>query len=136
LDTSPGAPGSTIPPPSLARDFKIVSLARFAGDGIILVRTSEVAEIAFGSAEGFYPQIARLDYILDELRMRTQAGGAPIRSINLAVGGRQVPVAFDPPPVPETRQSNSIPAPAAPTRPAVRPAAPAHAAPTQTFFRL
>ncbi len=118
--------------PSLARDFQVVSLARFARDGVILVRTPEVAEIAFGSAEGFYQQIARLDYILDELRVRSQAGAAPIRSINLAVGGRQVPVAFDPPPAAALRPPAVAPAPAvAPSRPPSRPFTSG-----PTFFRL
>lgn len=121
--------------PALARDFQIVSLARFARDGVILVRTPEVAEIAFGSGDGFYEQIARLDYILDEVRLRSPAGDAAIRSIDLALGGRQVPVAFDPPPVPAARQARTG-AVAAPERPATRPAPASQATPTQTFFRL
>ena len=126
--------------PSLARTCQIVSLARFARDGVLLVRTPEVAEIAFGLSEGFYPQIARLDYILDELRVRAPAGGAPVRSINLAVGGRQVPVAFDPPAAAEAVRQQAA-TPAAPARPVSRPAPPASATrptpatPVQTFFR-
>jgi POTRA domain, FtsQ-type len=115
--------------PALARDFQVVSLARYARDGVILVRTPEVGEIAFGTRDDFYRQIARLDYILDETRAKP--GAAPIRSINLAVGGRQVPVSFEPPPEPP---------PAAPARGRLaRPAPPAPSAPAPaalTFFRL
>jgi cell division protein FtsQ len=117
--------------PSLARDFQIVSLARYALDGVILVKTPEVAEIAFGGAEGFYPQIARLDYILSELRTRPDP--VPVRSINLAIGGRQVPVAFEPPAAPPATPAR----PAAPAR--VRPAAapvPAATATPRPLFTL
>ncbi len=116
--------------PSLAKDFQIVSLGRYARDGVILVRTSEVSEIVFGTRDDFYRQIARLDYILDEIRARPAA--TPVRSINLAIGGRQVPVAFEAP-VKEPARSGAA-APARPARPA---AAPATAAPaTPTFFRI
>lgn len=103
--------------PALARSFEVVSLARYARDGVILVRTPEVSEIAFGTRDDFYRQLARLDYILDELRARPDA--APIRLIDLATGGRQVPVSFSPPvsPAAETRPSASA-APVA--RPSVR----------------
>jgi cell division protein FtsQ len=113
--------------PALSRDFQIISLARYARDGVIVVRTPEVPEIVFGTRDDFYRQIARLDYILDELRARP--GAAPLRSINLSIGGRQVPVAFDPPPAPPPRETG--------TRRA-RPAAPAQPAPPQqlTFFRI
>ncbi len=97
--------------PALAKEFKVVSLARFARDGVILVRTPEVAEIAFGTRDDFYLQIARLDYILEQLRARP-AGASPIHSIDLSVGSRQVPVAFDSPPVPP-KPNASRPAPRA-----------------------
>ncbi len=107
--------------PGLARDFQVISLARYASDGVLLVRTPEVAEIVFGTRDDFYRQLARLDYILDELRSRP---GAPaIRTINLAIGGQQVPVSFEP-------ASAAAAAPAA--RPVPRPAV----APMQNFFRL
>lgn len=84
--------------PALAKDFQVVSLARFARDNVILIRTPEVAEITFGTRDDFYLQIARLDYILEQLRARPP--GAPaIRSIDLSVGVRQVPVSFEAPPV-------------------------------------
>lgn len=95
--------------PALAKDFQVVSLARFARDGVILVRTLEVAEIAFGTRDDFYLQLARLDYILEQLRARP-AGAAPIRSIDLSVGGRQVPVAFeDAPTAPKPAASRQAP---------------------------
>lgn len=105
--------------PGLAKEVLSVSIARYARDGIVTVRTAEVAEVVFGTREDFYGQIARLDYILDELRARP--GATPIRSINLAIGGNQVPVSFEPPPA------------AAPRSP--RPA-PRAAEPVRTFFRL
>lgn len=108
--------------PALARDFQVISLARYASDGVLLVRTPEVAEIVFGTRDDFYRQLARLDYILDELRSRP--GSPAIRTINLAIGGQQVPVAFEP--VSST----------AATAPAVRPVTRPLVAPTQNFFRL
>jgi hypothetical protein len=116
--------------PSLAKDFQVVSLARFARDGVLLVRTSDVAEIAFGTRDDFYRQIARLDYILDQLRAKP--GAAPVRSINLSVGSRQVPVAFEAPP------KDTKPAAGAPSRPArpASPPAPAQAPAPLTFFRI
>lgn len=111
--------------PSLAKDFQVVSLARYAADGVILVRTPEVAEIAFGTRDDFYRQIARLDYILDEIRGKSVS--VPIKSINLSIGGRQVPVAFELP----SKDSR----PASSSRP-IRPAPPVEAAATSTFFRI
>jgi cell division protein FtsQ len=111
--------------PSLAKDFQIVSLARYARDGVIVVRSPEASEIVFGTRDDFYRQIARLDYILDELRGRE--GAAPVRSINLSIGGRQVPVSFEAP----SGESRPSPPPATPPR-GSRPAAPA----PLTFFRI
>ena len=113
--------------PGLAKDFQVVSLARYARDGVILVRTPEVAEVAFGTRDDFYRQLARLDYILDELRAKPAA--TPIRSINLAIGGRQVPVSFEVP------SKDATPAASAPSRP-TRPAQPPQAATPLTFFRI
>ncbi len=108
--------------PGLAKNFQVISLARYASDGVLLVRTPEVAEIVFGTRDYFYRQLGRLDYILDELRARP---GAPaIRSINLAIGGQQVPVAFEP----ASTTAASVPA----NPPAPRPTE----APTRNLFRL
>jgi cell division protein FtsQ len=84
--------------PALAHSFHSVSLARYARDRLIIVSTAEVSEICFGAqAElGYFQQLARLDYILDELRSRL-GPQQTVRSINLSLGGRQVPVAFEVP---------------------------------------
>ncbi len=111
--------------PGLAKDFQVISLARYASDGVLLVRTPEVAEIVFGTRDDFYRQLARLDYILDELRSRP--GSPAIRTINLAIGGQQVPVSFEP-----ASSTASASASASTPRPAPRPAV----APVQNFFRL
>lgn len=119
--------------PSLAKDFQVVSLSRYASDGVILVRTPAVAEIAFGTRDDFYRQIARLDFILDEIRARPAA--APIKSINLAIGGRQVPVAFEPPPKEVKPAGATGGSRAAPARPAL-PTPSAQTATTLNFFRI
>jgi hypothetical protein len=80
--------------PALYRTFKIVSLARFALDRTLAVKSTEVDVITFGSSQdSFYRQLARLDYILEETR-RQNAGGH-LKSVNLAIGDKQVPIAFD-----------------------------------------
>ncbi len=49
--------------------------------------------ITFGSSQdSFYRQIARLDYILQEARSQASAG--QLKSVNLAIGDKQVPVSF------------------------------------------
>ncbi|MET0263724.1 MAG: hypothetical protein ABW223_12545, partial [Rariglobus sp.] len=48
------------------------------------------------SQDSFYRQIARLDYILEETRRQNALG--QLKSVNLAVGDKQVPVSFDLPP--------------------------------------
>jgi len=106
--------------PGLAKDFQIISLARYASDGVLLVRTPDVAEIVFGTRDDFYRQLARLDYILDELRSRPEAPA--IRSINLAIGGQQVPVAFEPV---STSAATTV----------TRPTKPPATEPLQNFFR-
>jgi hypothetical protein len=77
--------------PRLYAGWRIVSLERMNTDGEILVQSAEVGEIVFGLREDFFSQIARLDLILE----RTAPGrDQPLRSVNLAVGPSQVPVAF------------------------------------------
>jgi cell division protein FtsQ len=84
--------------PALYRTFRVVSLARFAVDATITVKSTEVDAITFGVvSDGFYKQLARLDYILDETRRQNPS--QPLKAVNLAVGGSQVPVAFDIPTV-------------------------------------
>ncbi|HTJ80044.1 MAG TPA: FtsQ-type POTRA domain-containing protein [Rariglobus sp.] len=79
--------------PALYHTFRVVSLARFNVDSTITVKSTEVDAITFGVAsDGFYRQLARLDYILDETRRQNPP--QPLKAVNLAVGGSQVPVAF------------------------------------------
>jgi len=80
--------------PNRYSTWRVVSLEKVSSDGQILVQTTEVPEIIFGLREDFYSQIARLDLILDET---TRRAAPPIRSINLAVGSSQVPVALHQP---------------------------------------
>lgn len=71
--------------------WRIISLGRLATDGEIVVQSSEVGEIIFGTREDFYPQIARLDLILEQTAARPDQ---PLDRVNLAVGPSQVPVSF------------------------------------------
>ena len=109
--------------PDLAEGFHVVSLARYGTDRVIVVKSAEVSEIIFGLREDFYHQLAQLDLILGRTRQAPTA--ATLRTVNLAVGGNQVPVAFDPP----------APAGAAAQRPAPRLAVPPDTAgPDRVFF--
>ena len=76
--------------PQLYGEWDVISLERMNSDGEIVVTARSVGEIIFGLREDFFSQIARLDLILDHPRVR---GVQPLRSINLAVGPTQVPVA-------------------------------------------
>jgi cell division septal protein FtsQ len=82
--------------PILYDKWRVVSLEKFASDGMIVVRATDLPEIVFGTRDDFFRQIAQLDIIVEQTR--NQAGAPVLRSINLAVGGSQVPVAFAPPP--------------------------------------
>lgn len=94
--------------PALAKEFQAISLARFTLDGALLVRTPAVAEIVFGGRDDFYKQLARLDYILDDLQRR--APNRAIRRIDLGIGNRQVPVTFEEPaPAPAVRRPAAPP---------------------------
>jgi cell division protein FtsQ len=75
----------------LYREWQVVSLAQLASDGEIVVRAQDGARIVFGTTEDFFPQLARLDTLLDAAHARTDK---PIREIDLAIGA-QVPVAFE-----------------------------------------
>jgi hypothetical protein len=77
--------------PRLYRNWEVVSLERMTTDGEIVVTATNVNEIIFGLREDFFSQIARLDLILEHPRA---ASDQPLRSINLAVGPTQVPVAL------------------------------------------
>lgn len=103
--------------PTLAKEFQSISLTRFAVDSALLVRTASVAEIVFGGRDDFYKQLARLDYILDDLKRR--APTRTIRRIDLGIGNRQVPVTFEEPPAAPAvrRPASSAPRPSAYTPP-------------------
>lgn len=73
--------------PHLYRTWRVVSLARFASDRELEVRTSDGTTIAFNAADLFLPQLARLDYIW----MRIAGVSAGAVHIDLTLG-REVPV--------------------------------------------
>ncbi len=75
----------------LYRAFVVVSLARLASDGELVVRSKDVPEIVFSTRDDFFRQLARLDYVLDVARAQPDK---PLKSVNLA-DGLQVPVALD-----------------------------------------
>ena len=101
--------------PNLFRTWSVLSLAKFGSDGQIIVQSSDVGEVVFGTRDDFYKQIARLDYIVTEAR--THPVATPLKSINLAVGGEQVPVSFElpPAPVPEHGATHGVKTPPPPT---------------------
>lgn len=78
--------------PRMYADWQVVSLERFETDGQILVKSGQVPQVIFGTREDFFTQVARLDLILDRMQRRP---GEVVRSINLAIGPNQVPVAFE-----------------------------------------
>jgi cell division protein FtsQ len=106
----------------LYRTWQVVSLARLQSDGEIEVRTQALPRIVFGTQEDFFPQLARLDLLLDTARAQS---GTPLREVNLAIGrnpdgGFQVPVAVDglsaapPAAVRGERAARPVPSPRAP----------------------
>ena len=101
--------------PELYRGWQVVSLARYALDGEIVVRSKDIKEITFGTRESdFFRQVAQLDLIVESGHVQADH---PALSINLAVGGAQVPVVFEKPVI-------STPAPGMKTNSTTRPAAP------------
>jgi len=79
--------------PALYRSWTVVDLGRLASDGEIVVRAREVPEVVFGTRDDFFTQVAMLDATLEQLALNPALPRA--NRINLAVGGRQVPVAFN-----------------------------------------
>lgn len=80
--------------PAIYHSFKVVSLARFGLDRTLAVKSADVETITFGSSQdSFYRQLARLDYIIEETRRQNAPG--QLKSVNLAVGDKQVPVLFE-----------------------------------------
>jgi len=74
--------------PELFEGWQVVSLAAFASDHEIKVRSAQIPEIVFDVGREFPQQLGRLDYIVDFLRTK---GGLPMQRIDLSLGG-QVPV--------------------------------------------
>ena len=74
--------------PELFAGWQVVSLARFASDHEITVRSSTIPETVFDVRREFPQQLARLDYIVDFLKTK---GAPPMQRIDLALGD-QVPV--------------------------------------------
>lgn len=74
----------------LYRHWRVVSLARLLSDGLIEVRTDQGTSILFATrTEDEFPQLARLDTILDSV------GSRPVERIDLSLGP-SVPVAIRP----------------------------------------
>jgi cell division septal protein FtsQ len=83
--------------PMLYRTWRVVSLARLQSDGDIEVRSSDGLRAIFGTQEEFFPQLARLDTLLDTARGQ----GAPaIAQIDLSLPSQDsarpagIPVTF------------------------------------------
>jgi len=96
--------------PDLYKLWQVVSLARFAADGEIVVTAKDAdvtKEVIFGTRDDFYTQVAQLDLIEEEARTHPERGR--LRSVNLAVGltvgGRQVPTTFQLPTVLPTAEN-------------------------------
>jgi cell division protein FtsQ len=89
----------------LYRTLEVVSLARLASDGELVVRSKDIPEITFNTRDDFFRQLARLDYVLDLARTQPDK---PLKSVNLA-NGLQVPVTIDT--VARWQNSASPPAP-------------------------
>ncbi len=79
--------------PRLYAGWRIVSLARLASDGEIIVRSRDVPEIIFDTDSGFPRQLAKLDYIVESMRAH---GNPPVARIDFSVGS-QVPVELQTP---------------------------------------
>lgn len=78
--------------PWLYDNWAIISLARLAEHGELVVTSGQRQEFVFAAGEDFHRQLARLDYILDRAG---EAGLSAPAGVNLALGD-QVPVRFDP----------------------------------------
>ncbi|HEY0967292.1 MAG TPA: cell division protein FtsQ [Opitutaceae bacterium] len=84
--------------PGLYRSWNVVDLSRLPTDGEIIVRSKDIPEVVFGTRDDFFTQVALLDSTIEQIALNP-ALGQPSR-VNLAVGGRQVPVAFGGTPAP------------------------------------
>ncbi|OIR18569.1 cell division protein FtsQ [mine drainage metagenome] len=70
--------------------FRVISLARFASDGLIEVRSPVCQSVEFTTHEDFFRQLAYFDYICDAMKPTPDN---PLARIDLSLG-RNVPVAF------------------------------------------
>jgi cell division protein FtsQ len=73
------------------RTWEVVSLARLRSDGEIEVRTQAGTRIVFGTREDYFPQLARLDLLLDTAAKAQP--GKTLGEIDLTLGA-QVAVSF------------------------------------------
>jgi cell division septal protein FtsQ len=71
--------------PLLYRTWRVISLARLLSDGAIEVRAQDGLRIIFGTQDDFFPQLARLTLLLDNLRAQ---GVGPIAQIDLSLQGQ------------------------------------------------
>jgi cell division protein FtsQ len=110
----------------LYQTWDVVSLARLRSDGEIEVRSRNGTRITFGTREDYFPQLARLDLLLDTAA-RLKPGKIP-NEINLA-NGKQVPVSafVNPAPVESDRRQDAAP---------LKPATPASLASTTALPKL
>jgi len=72
---------------SLYQTWLVVSLDKLQSDGIIKVKTKDGIFITFGTQEGFFRQLARLDTLMDTVKAGT-AGRATLKDVNLSLGQR------------------------------------------------
>ncbi|MBI5770317.1 MAG: FtsQ-type POTRA domain-containing protein [Verrucomicrobia bacterium] len=83
--------------------WEIVSLAGLEADDEIEVRTRQGARIVFGTKGEFFPQLAKLDAVWDQL---AKASVPPAR-IDLSLG-REVPVSFAAQPLPAPAAADPV----------------------------
>ncbi|MDF9833235.1 hypothetical protein M2103_001458 [Ereboglobus sp. PH5-5] len=78
--------------------WRSISMKRYDEDRLLVVNTSNAARITFGIREEFINQIARLDYILNDIARTANPNRGPVHTIDLSVGqtasGIQAPVTF------------------------------------------
>jgi cell division protein FtsQ len=74
----------------LYRTWRVASLARLESDGVIAVTNADGLRVEFGTREGFLPQLARLDTILDSAA-KARPGQPAAGNIDLSLGP-EVPV--------------------------------------------
>lgn len=72
---------------ALYQTWNIVSLDKLQSDGLIKIKTKDRILITFGTQEGFFRQLARLDTLMDTVKTGT-AGRATLREVNLSLGQR------------------------------------------------